>query len=169
MDTQVECYYFDVDKCKPCPFKDGCYKDGAKSKTYSVKIKSDTHTAQMDYMATEEFKEYYSHRYKIETKNAEIKNVYNYDKSSECGKSGMTIQGATTLVLTNLNKIYRLEDEKERKISKNHTIFPSKFLFNQKNRPFSDFYDLVDFICILFSGLGKKTLSFFATKIKLHF
>ena len=24
--TQVECYYFDVDKCKHCPFKEGCYK-----------------------------------------------------------------------------------------------------------------------------------------------
>lgn len=35
--SQVECYYFDVEKCKHCPFKDGCYKDGAKSKTYSVK------------------------------------------------------------------------------------------------------------------------------------
>ncbi len=116
VDTQVECYYFDVEKCKHCPYKDGCYKEGAKSKTYSVKIKSDTHTAQMDYMETEEFKKYYSHRYKIEAKNAEIKAVYNYDKSSACGKSGMTIQGATTLFLTNLNRIYRLEDEKKKGI-----------------------------------------------------
>ena len=29
---QVECYYFDVEKCKRCPFKDGCYKDGSNSK-----------------------------------------------------------------------------------------------------------------------------------------
>ena len=61
--TQVECYYFDVDKCKHCPFKEGCYKEGAKSKTFNVKIKNDTHIAQMDYMKTEEFAEYYSHRY----------------------------------------------------------------------------------------------------------
>ena len=31
--SQVECYFFDVEKCKHCPFKDGCYKDRAKSKT----------------------------------------------------------------------------------------------------------------------------------------
>ena len=91
--TQVECYYFDVDKCKHCPFKEGCYEEGAKSKTFSVKIKSDMHIAQMDYMKTKEFAEYYSHRYKIEAKNAELKNVYNYNKSNACGQSGITIQG----------------------------------------------------------------------------
>ena len=67
--TQVECYFFDVEKCKHCPFKDGCYKEGAKTKTFSVKIKSDIHIKQMDYMETEEFKELYSERYKIEAKN----------------------------------------------------------------------------------------------------
>lgn len=116
VNTEVECYYFDVEKCKHCPYKEGCYKNGSKTKTFSVKIKSDIHTAQMDYMKTDEFAEYYSHRYKIEAKNAEIKSIYHYDKSMACGKSGMTIQGATTLFLTNLNRIYRLEDEKSKKI-----------------------------------------------------
>ncbi len=115
-EEQVECYYFDVEKCKRCPFKNGCYKEGAKTKTYSVKIKSETHTKQMDYMKTEEFKEYYGHRYKIEAKNAEIKSVYNYEKSTACGLPGMTLQGATTLFLANLTRIYKLEDKKEGEI-----------------------------------------------------
>ena len=34
--TKVECYYFDIEKCKHCPYKEGCYKEGAKSKTYNV-------------------------------------------------------------------------------------------------------------------------------------
>ena len=114
--TQVECYYFDVEKCKHCPFKDGCYKEGAKSKTYSVSIKSDTHTAQMDYMETEEFKELYSERYKIEAKNAELKNNYNYDKATSCGIGGMTIQGATTLFLVNMKRIIKLREQKNEKI-----------------------------------------------------
>ncbi len=113
--SQVECYYFDVNKCKCCPFKKGCYKEGAKTKTFSVKIKNETHTKQMDYMETEEFKKYYSERYKIEAKNSEIKNVYNYGEAFACGKTGMTIQGATTLFLTNMNRIYRLEDKKREK------------------------------------------------------
>lgn len=32
--NQIHTYYFDIEKCKYCPFKEGCYKDGAKSKTY---------------------------------------------------------------------------------------------------------------------------------------
>ena len=114
--TQVECYYFDVEKCKHCPFKDGCYKDGAKTKTYSIKIKSDTHIAQMDYMETDEFKELYCERYKIEAKNAELKNNYGYDKATFCGIGGMTIQGATTLFLVNMKRIFKLEEEKANKI-----------------------------------------------------
>lgn len=32
--NQALTYYFDVEKCKVCPIKEGCYKEGAKSKTY---------------------------------------------------------------------------------------------------------------------------------------
>lgn len=114
--TQVECYYFDVEKCKHCPFKEGCYKDGSKSKTYSIKIKDDIHIAQMDYMETEEFKKLYSERYKIEAKNAELKKNYSYDKANACGKIGITIQGATTLFLANIKRIIKLNEEKNKNI-----------------------------------------------------
>lgn len=117
--TQVECYYFDVEKCKHCPFKDGCYKDGSKTKTYSITIKQNIHIKQMDYMETEEFKTLYSERYKIEAKNAELKNNYGYDKANACGKLGMTIQGATTLFLVNMKRIIKLNEEKLEKESKN--------------------------------------------------
>ena len=114
--TQVECYFFDVEKCKHCLFRDGCYKEGAKTKTFSVKIKSDTHTKQMDYMETEEFKNLYSERYKIEAKNAELKNNYGYDEANACGKLGITIQGATTLFLANMKRIIKLNEEKNKNI-----------------------------------------------------
>ena len=32
--NQADVYYFDVEKCKVCPLREGCYKDGAKSKTW---------------------------------------------------------------------------------------------------------------------------------------
>ena len=114
--TQVESYFFDVEKCKRCPFKDGCYKEGAKTKTFSVKIKSDTHIKQIDYMETDEFKELYSKRYKIEAKNAELKNNYGYDKANACGKLGITIQGATTLFLVNMKRIIKLNEAKNKNI-----------------------------------------------------
>lgn len=110
--TQVECFYFDIEKCKLCQFKDGCYKEGAKNKTFSIKIKNDVHIKHMDYMNTDEFKELYSQRYKIEAKNAELKSNYGYDKANACGKIGITIQGATTLFLVNMKRIIKLKAKK---------------------------------------------------------
>ena len=112
VDTRVELYFFDVERCKRCPFKEGCYKAGAKTKTFSVKIKSDGHLKHIDYMKTEEFKELYKERYKIEAKNAELKNQYDYETAQSCGLLGMTIQGASTLFLVNMKRILKLERER---------------------------------------------------------
>ena len=54
--NQVQTYYFDVQKCKQCPLRNGCYKDGAKSKSYSISIRSDEHKAQMAFQETDYFK-----------------------------------------------------------------------------------------------------------------
>ena len=111
-DTRIECYYFDIEKCKHCKFKEGCYKEGAKYKTYSVKIKDDIHIKHMDYMKTEEFKKLYAERYKIEAKNSELKSNFNYGNANACGKSGLTIQGASALFLVNMKRIIKLKKEK---------------------------------------------------------
>ncbi len=55
--NQQQVYYFDIEKCKFCPFREGCYKEGAKSKTYSVTIKSTEHKEQEAFQNSEEFKE----------------------------------------------------------------------------------------------------------------
>ncbi|MEH6944592.1 transposase, partial [Bacillus sp. JJ722] len=44
--NQALTFYFDIEKCKACPFQEGCYKEGSKSKTYSVTIKSNEHVEQ---------------------------------------------------------------------------------------------------------------------------
>ena len=108
-DTKVVTYFFDVEKCRNCPLRNGCYKEGAKSKTYSVKIKSDTHIAQMDYMKSDEFRELYAERYKIEAKNAELKQTLDYANAHACGMNGMTIQAAVSIFLVNLKRIKILE------------------------------------------------------------
>jgi len=69
--SQSQTYYFDIEKCKVCPMRDGCYKEGAKSKTYSVTIKSDTHAEQEAFQNTEAFKQLAANRYKVEAKNSE--------------------------------------------------------------------------------------------------
>lgn len=115
IDTRVENYFFDVDKCKRCPFKEGCYKEGAKTKTYSVKIKSDIHIEHMEYMKSDEFQELSRERYKIEAKNAELKRTYDYGTAKTCGLLGMTIQGATTIFMSNMKRIIKLDQEQEQK------------------------------------------------------
>ncbi|WP_230268569.1 transposase, partial [Allobaculum fili] len=84
----------DVERCKHCPLKEGCYKEGAKSKSYSVKIKSDIHLEQMAFMETKEYQELMHERYKIEAKNAELKQNYGYGKASGGGLNSMKLQAA---------------------------------------------------------------------------
>lgn len=110
--SEVESYFFDVEKCKYCPHKKGCYKEGAKSKTYNVTIKNDVHVKHMDYMKTDEFQELYSERYKIKAKNSELKSNFGYDTANACGKNGITIQGASALFLANIKRIIKLKNEK---------------------------------------------------------
>ena len=105
-------YYFDVNKCKECPMREGCYKQGAKAKTYSVTIQSEAHQQQEEFQETEEFKKQYRVRYMIEGKNSEIKNKHGYDVSHSNDITGMMLQGATTLFVANLKRIIALMDEK---------------------------------------------------------
>jgi hypothetical protein len=56
-DNQKDTYYFDIEKCKQCPLNEGCYKQGAKSKTYSISIKSTEHNEQQAFQEDKYFKE----------------------------------------------------------------------------------------------------------------
>ena len=64
-------------------------------------------------MKTDEFKELYKERYKIEAKNAELKNNYGYGKATSCGILGMNVQSAATIFLSNMKRIIKLSNEKE--------------------------------------------------------
>ena len=109
--NQVNTYYFDVEKCKTCPLRNGCYKEGARSKTYSISIKSDLHQEQIAFQETEYFKEKAKHRYKIEAKNSELKNVHGYKRASSYGINNMQIQGAMAIFTVNLKRILKLSTE----------------------------------------------------------
>jgi IS5 family transposase len=103
--NQKDTYMFDIEKCKVCPFRNGCYKEGAKSKTYSVTIKSTEHREQEAFQDSEEFKTLAKERYKIEAKNSELKHRHGYDEASSAGLFGMEIQGATAIFVVNLKRI----------------------------------------------------------------
>jgi hypothetical protein len=108
--NQKATYYFDIEKCKRCPIKEGCYKEGAASKTYSVSIKSHEHAEQASFQESEDFRAKSKERYKIEAKNSELKHRHGYDVAASSGLIGMEIQGALAIFTVNLKRILKLVD-----------------------------------------------------------
>lgn len=105
-------YFFDTEKCKTCPYKGGCYKEGSKKKTYSETIICDSHSKQAVFQETAYFKEKMKERYKIEAKNSELKHRHGYDVASSSGLIGMEMQGAMAIFAVNMKRIIKLINEK---------------------------------------------------------
>lgn len=106
--NQSMTYFFDIEKCKTCSRREGCYKEGAKSKTYSIPIRNEEQKRQLGFQKSQEFKDIARQRYKIEAKNAELKQVYGYDKALSYGLDGMQMQGAMTIFAANIKRILKL-------------------------------------------------------------
>jgi hypothetical protein len=106
--NQTDTYYFDVERCKICALKSGCYTPGAKNKTYSVSIKCEEHHEQLKFQQSDYFKEKAKHRYKIEAKNSELKNVHGYARANSYGIASMQMQGAMAIFTVNLKRILKL-------------------------------------------------------------
>lgn len=109
--NQRDVYYFDVQKCKLCPYKEGCHKEGSKVKTYSVTIKSNIHKSQIEFQESDYFREKAKERYKVEAKNSELKHRHGYDVASSSGLVGMEMQGALALFTVNVKRILKLMNE----------------------------------------------------------
>jgi len=116
-EPQFITYYFDVNKCKHCPLRNECgFKDNQRLKTYSVKLKmADIHQEHKNKQETQEYMELAKERYKIEAKNAELKNEHGYDHTSYAGIHGMTLQAGVSIFVVNLKRILRLKNGKEGK------------------------------------------------------
>jgi IS5 family transposase len=101
-------YYFDTEKCKTCPMREGCYKDGAKRKNYSVTILSERHQEQKEFQGSKYFKERARERYKIEAKNAELKQAHGLGKADSRGLIAKRIQSYYTAFVVNIKRIVRM-------------------------------------------------------------
>lgn len=98
-------------KSKHCPIKDGCYTEGAKSKTYCVTIKSNVHKEQAQFQEGDYFKEKSKERNKIEAKNSELKHRHGYNVAKSSGLFGMGLQGAMPIFTVNLKRILKLAEQ----------------------------------------------------------
>lgn len=101
-------YFFDIKKCKQCDLKDGCYKDGAKSKSYVVTLLSDLHKKQKDFESSPYFKLKSKERYKIEAKNSELKQCHGLDRCKYSGLFAMQLQAYFSVFVCNSKRIVKL-------------------------------------------------------------
>ena len=109
-----ETYFFDIGKCKACPVRDKCgYKEGQKTKTYNVTVRmSKLHEDHKEKQESDEYRALAKERYKIEVKNAELKNNYGYDQCAYAGLHGMTLQAGVSVFVVNIKRIIKLLEEK---------------------------------------------------------
>lgn len=111
-DGLTDVYHFDPRRCIVCRRRGGCFEFNQMSKTYSVCRRTEEQVSQMAFQKTEEFKRKYSMRYRIEAKNADLKNNYGYGRAESYGLAAMSLQGAVTIFAANMRRIVRLMDEK---------------------------------------------------------
>ena len=113
---KYEVYCFSIKDCRNCPLKEKCGFKGNKSygRTYSVRIEDAE--IYKDYRKNQESEEYQSlakERYKIEAKNAELKNKHGYDHLAYGGQHGTTLQAGVSIFVVNLKRVLCLLDKKE--------------------------------------------------------
>lgn len=106
-------FYFEVEKCKTCPLSEGCYKAGAKSKTYSIRIIAEHYKEQIEFEFSDTFKERIKRRPIIEHKNAEMKRFHGMDTARYRGLFRMRIQAYLTAFVVNVKRMVKLKEQKQ--------------------------------------------------------
>lgn len=101
-------FYFDVEKCKTCPLREGCYKPGAQHKTYSIRIVAEHYKEQIEFELSEVFKDRIKRRPIIEHKNAELKRFHGLARAKYHGLLGMRIQAVLTAFVVNAKRMVKL-------------------------------------------------------------
>lgn len=108
--SQYYIYWFSVKTCKKCPRYGTCCKTGAKRKSYCLKVSGETHQKQYAFEQTEYFNRRIKDRYKIEAKNAELKQVHGLGRCKYVGLFGMQIQMYFTAFVANVKRMIRIKE-----------------------------------------------------------
>jgi hypothetical protein len=103
-------FYFEVEKCKACPLRDGCYKPESKSKTYSIRIIAEHFKEQIEFELSEER---IKRRPIIEHKNAKMKRFRRMAIAKYRGLFRMRIQAYLTPFVVNVKRMVRLIEQKQ--------------------------------------------------------
>lgn len=119
-------YWFDIKRCQVCPYRDGCYKPGAKTRTFSFKERETYQEEFLEFANSEQYKTKLKERYKIEAKNAEMKRSHGLEYCIYRGLFGMQLQTYMTAIVADIKRMVKLlypkRPSKRRKISECFTI-----------------------------------------------
>lgn len=110
----IDIYRFDVENCKYCSQRENCYQEGAKTKSYCVSRRLPIYKDHKEYQESNEFKEKYKERYKIEAKNSELKHRYGCARAIGTGLFALQLQMANAIFAANMKRIIRLMDNNNR-------------------------------------------------------
>ena len=100
-------YRWGPGKCSICKLRDECIGNATR-KSIEVRILSDEHKKQIEFQNSPEFRLLSKERYKIEAKNAELKNAHGYRRAESYGLTALEMQGAVTIFVVNLKRIMKL-------------------------------------------------------------
>lgn len=125
-------YWFDVEKCRECPYREGCYSPGSKTRTFSVKERERMQNGHLDFEETEEFRERIKERYKIEAKNGEMKTSHGMEYCLYRGLFGMQVQSYMTGITVNIKRFIKMLGGKVPKIP---DLGGAKLIFYKIKRP----------------------------------
>lgn len=106
-------YYFDIEKCRTCPLREGCYNPGAKSKTYSIRIIAEHYKDQIEFEFSDTFKQRIKRRPIIEHKNAEMKRFHGMHTARYRGLFRMRLQAYLTAFVVNVKRMVKLIEKKQ--------------------------------------------------------
>jgi transposase len=107
-DSRSLVFYFDTEKCKTCPLREGCFKPGAKNKTYSIRLVAEHYKNQIEFEKSDTFKERIRRRPIIEHKNAELKRFHGMIRAKYRGLLRMRIQAVLTAFVVNAKRMTKL-------------------------------------------------------------
>lgn len=96
-----------------CLMKDLCTytRYRKKGNGIPITIPKDVYVKQVEFSKTDEYKSHMKHRYKIEAKNAELKNQMGYNKADSYGLKNMEMQSALTLFACNIKRILTIMNQ----------------------------------------------------------
>lgn len=104
-------YSFDPRKCSVCPIKRICVKGKRQNyRTFSVAMLTPEQKALLEAQKTDRFKERRRMRYKIEAKNAHLKQSFGMAKAKGKGIKMMTLQAAVAFFTSNVKTILSKSD-----------------------------------------------------------